>query len=134
MRKQEEDQAAIAAWPAGYYGHRNTGRAQVFYRTRAGAETGQPLNPQLEVFPHSPSGLEWGYLGSGPAQLSLALLVDYLGDVAQAKDLYQDFKLAVVVNLPKDEWTLSNEEIKDAVDVIRAEHALRSENLDVGER
>ena len=78
---------------------------------------------------HSPPGLEWGYLGSGPAQLSLAILVDYLGDVAQAEDLYQDFKNAVVVNLPEGEWTLSNREVADALEVIRAEHALRSENL-----
>ena len=27
---------------------------------------------------HSPDGFEWGYHGSGPADLALALLVDYL--------------------------------------------------------
>jgi len=128
MNKQEDKKAMEAARPAGYFGHRKSGRAQVFYRTRTGSETGLLLNPQLEVYSHSPSGLEWGYMGSGPAQLSLAILIDYLSDVAQAKDLYQDFKLAVVVNLPEQEWTLSNDEIREALEVIRAEHALRSEN------
>lgn len=52
-------------------------------------------------------------MGSGPTQLSLAILVDYLGDVVQAEDLYQDFKTAVVVSLSDNEWTLSNDDIKD---------------------
>ena len=29
---------------------------------------------------HSPSGLNWGFYGSGPAALALALLADYLGE------------------------------------------------------
>lgn len=29
---------------------------------------------------HSPTGAEWGYGGSGPAQLALAILSDALGD------------------------------------------------------
>ena len=118
----------MASRPAGYFGHRKSGRAQVFRRRRAGSETGPLLDPQLDIRSHSPRGLEWGYMGSGPTQLSLAILVDYLGDVAQAEDLYQDFKSAVVVNLPEAEWALSNQEIAEALEVIRAEHALRSEN------
>jgi hypothetical protein len=121
----------MAARPIGYFGHRKTGRAQVFRRARAGSETGPLLDPQLNVRSHSPSGLEWGYMGSGPTQLSLAILVDYLGDVVQAEDLYQDFKTAVVVSLPDKEWTLSNDDIKDVLDVIRAEHALRVEHSPV---
>ena len=30
----------------------------------------QPLNPRLDLWSHSPTGFEWGYPGSGPAQLS----------------------------------------------------------------
>jgi len=29
---------------------------------------------------HSPSGVNWGYNGSGPADLALAILADYLGE------------------------------------------------------
>lgn len=32
------------------------------------------LNPRLDLFNHSPTGFEWGYGGSGPAQLALAIL------------------------------------------------------------
>jgi hypothetical protein len=39
-----------------------------------------PLNLRLDLRNHSPSGFEWGYGGSGPAQLALALLADCLGD------------------------------------------------------
>ena len=31
------------------------------------------LNPRHDSGNHSPTGLEWGYSGSGPAQLALAL-------------------------------------------------------------
>ena len=119
----------MASRPIGYFGHRKSGRAQVFRRPRAGSETGPMLDPHLDVRSHSPGGIGWGYMGSGSTQLSLAILVDYLGDVAQAEDLYQDFKSAVVANLPEAEWTLSNQEIAEALEVIHAEHALRSDNL-----
>jgi hypothetical protein len=31
---------------------------------------------------HSPAGFEWGYLGSGPAELARCLIIDHLGDRA----------------------------------------------------
>lgn len=41
---------------------------------------GKPLSLErsLKVFNHSPSGFSWGYGGSGPAQLALAILLRYL--------------------------------------------------------
>jgi Family of unknown function (DUF6166) len=33
---------------------------------------GRRLNPRLDLWNHSPTGFEWGYGGSGPAQLALA--------------------------------------------------------------
>jgi hypothetical protein len=39
----------------------------------------RPLTPRLDLWNHSPTGFEWGYGGSGPAQLALALLADHLG-------------------------------------------------------
>ena len=38
---------------------------------------GRPLNPRLDLWNHSPTGFEWGYGGSGPAQLALAILADH---------------------------------------------------------
>ena len=43
-------------------------------RTRVTLD-GDPLPWGVEVVPHSPTGLEWGYHGSGPAQLALAILL-----------------------------------------------------------
>lgn len=67
----------------------------------------QPLSPRYDLRNHSPCGFEWGYPGSGPAQLALALLCEALGDDQAAQAFYQDFKREVVCYLPRDGWTLS---------------------------
>ena len=38
------------------------------------------LDPRRDLRNHSPTGYAWGYSGSGPAQLALAILCDALGD------------------------------------------------------
>jgi hypothetical protein len=75
---------------------------------------GRTLNPRLDLWNHSPSGLEWGYCGSGPAQLALALLSDCLEDDQTAVAWHQDYKNAVVAGLPYRGWTLSEEQIRQA--------------------
>jgi hypothetical protein len=87
---------------------------------------GRPLNPRLDLYNHSPTGFEWGYCGSGPAQLALALLADHLADDEEALNLYQRFKWSVVVELPRRRWTLTSREI----DVVL--HNLREAELLVG--
>ena len=69
---------------------------------------GRPLNPRLDLYNHSPTGFEWGYCGSGPAQLALAILADHLADDRQALDVCQRFKWAVVTKLPKKRWMLNS--------------------------
>ncbi len=39
-------------------------------------DEGRVLNPRLDIVNHSPGGLEWGYGGSGPHQLCIALLAE----------------------------------------------------------
>jgi len=56
------------------------------------------LPSRLDLVHHSPTGFEWGYNGSGPAQLALALLADALGEDLALK-CYQDFKSAVIAIL-----------------------------------
>ena len=82
---------------------------------------GIPLNPRFDLWYHSPTGFEWGYGGSGPAQLALALLADHLGDDNAAVALHQDFKHAVITRLDQRGWTLTDEQIRVAVDSLRAE-------------
>lgn len=52
---------------------------------------------------HSPSGFAWGYGGSGPAQLALAILLKYL-PAKKALVKYQDFKWEVIAKLPQTDF------------------------------
>jgi len=79
------------------------------------------LNPRFDLRNPSPTGFEWGYRGSGPAQLALALLADWLGDDGQALDLYQAFKFKTVASLPREGWTLTGKEIDKAISELRSE-------------
>ena len=105
-----------------YYGRRTPNGCRVTKRFTddAGHARSIPLNPQLKLRNHSPDGFEWGYGGSGPAQLALALLVDAVGDTRAGKvhalAHYQTFKFEVVARLARDEWELSHEAIKEWLD------------------
>lgn len=46
---------------------------------------GTSESPLLHIAWHSPSGMTWGYGGSGPADLALSLLVDALGDEVRCR-------------------------------------------------
>lgn len=62
-------------------------------------EEGKPTRPlplRLDLRNASPTGFAWGYAGSGPAQLALALLADATGNDALALRLHQRFKFAQV--------------------------------------
>lgn len=71
------------------------------------ADQPEPLDPRHDLRNHSPDGFQWGYGGSGPAQLALALLCDALGDDKAAVRLYQRFKFGVIAQLGRDEWTMT---------------------------
>jgi hypothetical protein len=77
---------------------------------------GKSLDPRFDLANHSPDGFEWGYGGSGPAQLALALLANALSDDDTAWSLHHDFKRSVVANLPRAGWTLTEEEIRQSVE------------------
>lgn len=64
------------------------------------ADTGQKL------VNHSPNGFNWGYGGSGPAQLALGLLLDVTVDENLSLRYYQQFKREIVANL-EDTWELT---------------------------
>lgn len=79
----------------------------------------EPLDPRLDLRNHSPD-FEWGFAGSGPAQLSLALLAHALCDDELALRQYQDLKFRVVARLPR-EFDLSGDQIREAVAKMEAE-------------
>ena len=88
---------------------------------------GRPLNPRLDLWNHSPTGFEWGYGGSGPAQLALAILADHLGNDEQAFNFHHRFKWTVTAELPRRSWTLTSQEIDQVLQTLReAEPVLES--------
>lgn len=74
---------------------------------------GSELDPRHDLWNHSPSGFEWGYGGSGPAQLALALLADALGDDGLAVRLHQAFKREIVRAIKGPFWAMSEDFIRD---------------------
>jgi hypothetical protein len=80
---------------------------------------GRPLRARLDLRSHSPAEFEWGYGGSGPAQLALAILANHLGNDKEALNLYQRFKWAVVAEFPHRSWTLTSGEIDQALQALR---------------
>jgi len=75
---------------------------------------GAPLPLRLDLRQYA-MGFEWGYDGTGPKQLALAILSEHYGKdepaVADAPRLLR----AVIEDLPAAGWTLTGEEIDRAL-------------------
>ena len=73
------------------------------------------------VIQHSPTGLEWGYGGSGPMDLATSILLHWLGHRRISPDLMihsvpvsvlcQRFKWDVVAKLQSDRWKLTDNQL-----------------------
>lgn len=99
------------ALPDSYAGLRQEDGAWVVYRP-----DGVVLDPtpSQALHNHSPTGFAWGYEGSGPAQLALAILLDYTNIEAHALEYYQDFKREIIARFQQDQnWFLSTERISE---------------------
>lgn len=75
---------------------------------------GFTLSPfkSLELRNHSPDGFAWGYHGSGPAQLALAILLEF-ADEKFALENYQHFKFDVIARLPMGQaFKLKSNDVK----------------------
>jgi hypothetical protein len=81
---------------------------------------GRPLRFRLDLRSHSPPEFEWGYGGSGPAQLALAILADHLEDDQEALNLYHRFKWSVIATLPRHYWKLTSRQIDQELQTIRS--------------
>jgi hypothetical protein len=82
------------------------------------AGQGTPLDPRLDLWSHSPSGFEWNYPGSGPAQTALAILADATRDDRLAVLLHQDFKREFVARFDHEGFELDSKAVEEWV----AEH------------
>lgn len=82
----------------------------------------RPLPFHLGVRNHSPMGFEWGYFGSGPAQLALAMCVELVGPI-QAQSVYQFVKDALIAPLQTDKWHIQGFEVMEIIWAHTAESA-----------
>ena len=89
------------------------GRNGIAAVTVAESAAASPLESCRALRDHAGDSFEWGYAGSGPTQLALAILADHFGPSRErlAQALYIDFKFQVVARLPRAGWTLTTEQI-----------------------
>lgn len=89
----------------GYVGMR-TERGLVINEVIGGRQV--PLNHRVL---HSPSGMEWGYGGSGPADLAYSILCT-VTDPATAERYHQAFKWDFVARLNSDRWEIDRHQVE----------------------
>ncbi len=62
--------------------------------------------PSQKIWNHSPDGFNWGYGGSGPAQLALAVCFKLTKDRDKAVSLHQQFKRDIIAVLPQSDFEI----------------------------
>ena len=93
------------------------------YQVQSGGVRGQPVEvlekndgkersySLFHIIRHSPDGFNFGYGGSGPADLALSMLTDAVGKTL-AERWYQQFKFEVIAGLPRDNsWVITENQI-----------------------
>lgn len=95
-----------------YYGFRTAAGCEVMVVEADGSRRSLTPARSLTIRNHSPTGFEWGYGGSGPAQLALALLLDMFDSVEIAEQGYQQFKGCVTCRMPPKQWELTAGELQ----------------------
>lgn len=111
-----------------YEGTRIDGRGCV---VTVGDDTGKRgLRPRHDLFNHSPTGFEWGYGGSGPAQLALAICADALGDDERAVRVHQPFKAWMIAPIDGDDFSMTEARVLEVIAEIERERAQDGRNHD----
>ncbi len=67
---------------------------------------------------HSPDGFEWGYGGSGPAELALNILAMFV-DHDTAFKLHQEFKWKFIASMPQEGGTIKRADIEEWIEANR---------------
>jgi len=91
-----------------------------------------PLPLRLDIDNKSPTGFAWGYAGSGPAQLAIAILAHATGDKVLAGNprFFQRYTEEVVVRLPgKEGFVITKESVLEWVAARRVEEDAADEDV-----
>lgn len=78
-----------------------------------------PLGRSLKVRNHSPTGFQWNYLGSGPSQAALALLLEFGATDEEALNYYQEFKREIIANIPPQDFQMDDQRVIDWLEAKR---------------
>ncbi len=82
---------------------------------------------RVETLPHrgghSPTGLEWGYSGSGPTDLAISLIVALTGRQPEPAVMLH-VRDRIVAQIQSPTWEIPAKRIRDAI--FAAEHGLAS--------
>lgn len=91
-----------------------------WYRVSIDGDDFSPRRSQ-KVRNHSPDGFAWGYGGSGPAQLALAILLEETTQ-EEAERAHQNFKFQVIARLDKvDDFKLTSADVQAWLERWRAQ-------------
>ena len=98
-------------------GRHGRGVLRLFAVVELQGNDGKPNIVRTEVpqlVNHSPSGMEQGYGGSGPADLAATIIGHYTGTDKPYSGIYQEFKAIHVANAPQHEsFVVTAEEIDE---------------------
>jgi len=103
---------------ARFIGVRMDDQCIVFRSTSRAFSIEKKLDPRYDLINHSPDGFEWGYSGSGPAQLALAICASVLNNDSLALSVYQEFKDTVIADIKTSSWTLPESKVKEYINAI----------------
>ncbi len=79
---------------------------------------GAALDLRFDLKAQSDSRIEWGYDGTGPRQLALAILADHSEDDMLALNFHQAFTESVIAEFKGDEWVMSSDDVQNTLDQI----------------
>ena len=96
----------------GRYSHHRAIVERLPDRTRLSPAWSRTLQTHSRAF-------EWGYAGSGPSQLALAILLDYTREERLALDHYRAFTREVIAGFD-GEWHLTTEQINQELTALGA--------------
>jgi DNA-binding transcriptional regulator YiaG len=72
------------------------------------------LSTHLSLFNHSRDGFDWGYMGSGPLQLSFCILYEVAGEEI-AKRYKTEYAKEVISKITSKDWNIEAKDVKSWV-------------------
>lgn len=108
-----------------YVGERSGEMMPCTVRVQTSDGASVPLPLRLDLRYHSPDGFQWGYGGSGPSQLALAICAHAVGD-ERALAIYQDFKREAIASIKDNRWSMAGGYVRLLIASLEAKQHVQS--------